>query len=388
MPLDFRTALFTAFIGLTVSIVVAIISSLLDGSQGRRTRHFTLAVSVIIAVFSSAAAVGLVFLEIRQQTATGTSTSPTLLLTTAVVPTDVQPNAPALSPTVLLPTGQQSLSPSGMIAFAGQALGRADHDIYIVGFDGVDAHPLLNEPGYDDVAPAWSPDGQQITFLRAEVSARQLYQIYIMSVNDPTPVPVSAGDGDHGTPSWSPDGRYLAYSFRPEGGNWDICLVDLQAGDNKNLTRDNEGLDINPSWSPNGDQIVFERVDRDGIRGLYVINIANPTDSVRTLPVDNLDPRGPKWSPDGNWIAFVANRRNEDESDLYIIQADGTLPINLGYTSKKEHIPAWSPDSRFIAYHSDGNPRTILCVALDTPQIRIRVVTALADSYWPAWSPR
>ena len=71
--------------------------------------------------------------------------------------------------------------------------------------------------------------------------------------------------------AWSPDGKTLAYTCRKKSGldyaistNSDIYLYDLATGTHTNLTEDNKGYDTNPSYSPNGEYIAWQSMERDG----------------------------------------------------------------------------------------------------------------------------
>ena len=118
------------------------------------------------------------------------------------------------------------------------------------------------------------------------------------------PVQVSAAIGVEDYPTWSPDGRTLAYGSN-ETGNWDIWVKQPGGGPAVNRTADFTGDDLYPSWSPDGRQIAFWS-DRDG-GGYYLMSsiggglqrlAANPsTGSVFHSP--------PDWSMDGSELAYV-----------------------------------------------------------------------------------
>jgi TolB protein len=119
------------------------------------------------------------------------------------------------------------------------------------------------------------------------------------------------------------------------------------------------GFDGDPAWSPDGERIAFSSL-RDGNSEIYVMN-ADGTNPVR-LTKDEAHDWGATWSPDGTQIAFVSER--DGDAEIYAMNADGTNQINLtnfafkideNYTDRasNERDPAWSPDGQYIAFTSD-----------------------------------
>lgn len=156
-----------------------------------------------------------------------------------------------------------------------------------------------------------------------------------------------------GTPVWSPDGQWLAFTIegqlhrmRPDGTN----LEPLTPAGN---------LDVGFSWSPDSSQLAFLSRDADDETSrfdLYVVN-ADGSElkaivtqaSFSTVDGQALPPYGvPAWSPDGTMLAFVAGYF--DDRNIYRVQADGSELIKLTNTPNEKFIPQWSPDGQWIAY--------------------------------------
>lgn len=141
-------------------------------------------------------------------------------------------------------------------------------EIYIISAsDGAIIRRLTNNKSID-TSPAWSPSGQEIAF----VSDRQgAPQIFVMSASGGKQRRVSKNGNYNTTPVWSPrkGARILAYTTR-DGGKFDIVTLDLHSGKMVRITQ-GQGNNEEPSFSPNGRAIAFASV-RKGGAGIYIAN--------------------------------------------------------------------------------------------------------------------
>ena len=79
-------------------------------------------------------------------------------------------------------------------------------------------------------------------------------------------------DGE-GKPAWSPDGDKIAYSALPDGGDWEIYVMDADGTDQTNIT-DNEEFDVDPTWSADGSKIAFHSLrGGDDAGEIYVMDV-------------------------------------------------------------------------------------------------------------------
>jgi TolB protein len=137
-----------------------------------------------------------------------------------------------------------------------------------------------------------------------------------------------------------------------------------------------------PAWSPDGRRIAFESV-LDANSELFVVNADGSGQRRLTRNYDR--DFAPAWSPDGRKIAFLSNR--DRQSEIYVMNADGSRQRNLTRNPESDSTFAWSPDGRRIAFASkrDGNWGLYVMAADGTGQRRLTRGDGVTSS--PAWSP-
>jgi TolB protein len=209
--------------------------------------------------------------------------------------------------------------------------------------DGSDELQVTND---DSTDPTWSPDGKRIAFMARPDSATPFGLFVIDADGSNRQTVIAAGAAPiAGTPDWSPDGTRIAFQVNA-GGHHDIHTV---APDGTNLvpliaTPDNEGA---PSWSPDGTKIAFSRN--------LALWIANADGSEAHAIVQNLPEMftiGPDWAPDGSRIVFSVG---DFEADLYTVAPDGTGVQKLTSAPGGEYAPSFSPSGQSIAvYHFES----------------------------------
>ena len=151
-------------------------------------------------------------------------------------------------------------------------------------------------------------------------------------------------------PAHSPDGTTVAMGSR-RGPSEDIFLIAAVGGDRNRLEQltDDPAADIQPSWSPTGDRIVFTTT-RDGDYNIYILPVADPTQQT-AVTVDPADDEWASFAPDGNRVAFQSDRAGN--TDIWIIDlTDQSLTQVTDSPFRDEH-PAWSPDGTAILFASN-----------------------------------
>lgn len=166
----------------------------------------------------------------------------------------------------------------------------------------------------------------------------------------------SAGSYD---PAYSPDGERIVFEkveqgvFRP-----DIWVMNADGSGQTNLTQNTvNDRETDPSFSPDGSQIVYAREPDGGSKSIVVMKSTGsaPTDLTSTSPIEF--PANPEFSPDGSKIAFDASAG--PDQDIYVMNANGTGLTNVtSAVAGASSEPSWSPDGSRIAF-SRYDPMTM-----------------------------
>jgi Tol biopolymer transport system component/serine/threonine protein kinase len=204
------------------------------------------------------------------------------------------------------------------------------------------------------------------------------------------PVQVTSDVGREDFPSWSPDGRTLAYAAI-QGSNWDVYVTQVDGGQPLNRTSDHEGTDFAPGWSPDGAQIAF-RSARDG-GGIYAMS---PLSGSPRKLVDRFDAvfsiASPLWTSDGAKLAYVVV-----SGEPGVAQLVEFLDLSTGQTERLSLPGRWncrcefafSPDGRFIAYVDAQEPAaqvTQLWVMPLPDGEAVRISDGRTRDWSPTWS--
>ena len=203
---------------------------------------------------------------------------------------------------------------------------------------------LTNIPGAE--APCVSPDGMKIAFELYQ-AGRKSSDIYTANLDGTDQQQLTQGQSYNWMPRWSPDGTKLMFeTMRNEspsnhvenGGHRDVYVMDSTGANQTNLTSTAYGH--HPSWSPDGKFIAYMAHG-----GVWTMK-ADGSDKQNISHGKTRDSE-PVWSPDGQWIAFTrttGKSSGEDAMDIWIMKSDGTeqrqVTFNQGEVSS--FSPSWS----------------------------------------------
>ena len=209
---------------------------------------------------------------------------------------------------------------------------------------------------------------------------------------EPRRVPVTLhGDFPWAAPRWVDVGRSVATaSLGPTGkralfeARGELFTVPVEKGDARNLTRSSGAADRAPVWAPDGRRVAWFSDEGNGYR--LLVRDADGLAAPRAIPIGDAKMAwNPSWSPDGERIAFVDDRARVRVLEL----ASGRLTVvdtGGAATDRNGMRPAWSPDSRWLAYSKSFPNQFQRVVVWSRDDGRRRAITdALAHATDPAW---
>jgi TolB protein len=309
--------------------------------------------------------------------------APSAPLSSATATQDENAQATELPTQVVTPmTAEQAvvLKDLGWITFTASDGGR--RDVWLIRPDGSDEINLTaNLPNVFAEAPVWAPDGGSIAF-DGVLNADSLRDIFLVTVNDhPVQTQLTTLPGFDCYPSFSPDGQQIVYMSERDK-NRDLYIADLQGNDIARLTSD-PTYDYEPAWSPDGKQIVYVS-RKTGDSEIYLMGVDGS--HVRQLTdVHGLDWR-PTWSPDGKWIVYESWRNGN--ADVYMMAADGSHEQQLTDNPAEDGNPTFSPDGRYIVFHSRrSGDYQLFIMEVAHPENQWHLPTESPRALLPVWSP-
>ena len=227
---------------------------------------------------------------------------------------------------------------NGSIVYASQRFAGQVNWLYVMGPNGEQQRPLGGVRDID--APAWSPDSRWLAFAKGGVvdcfPGRRA--LYLMRADGTHLRRLTHDRKCYAHPTWSPDGKRIAYDSA--GTIW---VMNRNGTARHRLTRPGvPGADL-PAWSPNGHTIAF-RVGDPGVIWLMNADGRNqrPLTKFRGLNGGDGDP---SWSPSGKWVAFdrAHSLSGVWHFDIYEIRRDGT-----GFPPADRPPRLLEPDARLV----------------------------------------
>jgi Tol biopolymer transport system component len=266
----------------------------------------------------------------------------------------------------------------------GQRIVYADgNDLFLAKSDGSEPHKLVSAP---DRAyyPAWSPDGTVIRFNVGAVGALtptgRLYQISVDGTNLHPLVPDWHTPPEECCGQWTPDGRYFV--FQSQGNIWALAEKGNLLGKSNDqpvqLTSGPMSFS-SPLPSKDGKKLFVVGALARGELARYNTRSAEFIPFLSGTSADSVS-----FSKDGQWVAYVSF----PEGVLWRTKSDGSQRIQLTYPPLTAVGPRWSPDGQQIAFYAFSGPKPKLYIITNQGGTPRELIPRDPQEEWdPTWSP-
>lgn len=185
------------------------------------------------------------------------------------------------------------------------------------------------------------------------------------------------------SPEWSPDASKIVYYNHLSQQSWQLFIMDSNGTNSQTLLQSSNTLDWSPSFSPNGQKVLFTRSITTPIwkSELWEIN----ADGSNPHKIVSVNGQGGVYSPDGSEIVFFDYV--EGGGDIWKMDSDGANISKLTLHHAEDWWPDWSPDGKKIVFQSkrDGNFE-IYILELESGSLT-RLTNNNSDDEEPKWSP-
>jgi Tol biopolymer transport system component len=311
-------------------------------------------------------------------------------VTSISVRTEGRKSASILGPTY----ANLAWSPDGRwLAFGGGPSEDARRGIWLISVDGAGTRQLTEagEHDFGNWAPAFSPDGRYLAFIREEtLSGSAVYVLPLATDLKPAgaPIRITRETAMVRGLAWAPDARSVVFSTGGHLGLSRLYRIPVPSADGVHATEPEllafgeQATSV--SISTTG-RLVYSAQFRDASIWRIALNGDANSPTPSQIAPSTLDEQTPAYSPDGKRLAFASTRSGVEE--IWIANADGSNPAQVTSMGGPQcSNPQWSPDGRTILFNSRrAGSADLYLMRPDGSELR-RITDDPAEEFEPRWS--
>jgi TolB protein len=243
--------------------------------------------------------------------------------------------------------------------------------------DGENAQ-VVTESSQPVMSPSWSPDGRRLAYVSFEGNRAR---VFVQTLRTGNREAVSQRPGINGAPAFSPDGRKLALTLSRDG-NLDIFTLDLTNQVLNQITR-HSAIDTEPVWSQDGETLYFTS-DRAGRPQVYKV-APEPGARAERVTFEGTYNARPRISPDGETLAVVFLDRGNYR--LASVDPDTGRLIQVLTQGALDESPSFAPNGDTIIYATRGRGQGVLATVSADGRIQREIASVAGAVREPVWSP-
>lgn len=259
--------------------------------------------------------------------------------------------------------------------------GKRSFQLAIADADGASEQIILASPE-PLMSPTWSPDGRRLAYVSFENGRSN---VFVQEVASGRRYSVANFKGINSAPGFSPDGQRLVVTLSKDG-NPEIYIIELDSRRQLRITN-SRAIDTEAVWAPDGRSVVFTS-DRGGKPQLYQIGVDRngAVGRPRRLTYEGDYNARATYSPDGKYIAMVHRMEGDRQYRIGLLNLQNKQFRLLSKTHMDES-PSFAPNGSMLIYASEASGRGVLYAVSVEGDASQRLSVSSGDVREPAWSP-